>query len=227
MLEILHYLLPIVVKYKYWAIFAALTVAGLGIPIPEEATIIVAGFLTAIDILSFWPAFLICYAGVLCGDLFTYSIGRFGGRSFLRSQYSRLIISRKRLAQVQYYYRLYGEISVMGARQIPGLRFASFFTAGMLKMKFWKFLLLDGIAGLFSMPLIFLITYYFGAQLKDAVQLILRIRDISFFIAIGIIISLMAIAVIYKYLKQESLTLDHIPENLEDEIPGIERENES
>lgn len=173
--------------YRYFAIFVALTAAGFGVPVPEELTIVLGGYLTAVGQLELVPALLVCYAGVLSGDLVTYTIGRFFGSRFLRSRYAEWVISRKRLEQVQYYFRGYGPYYLFGARQVPGLRFPSFFTAGMLEMRLSRFLLFDGLAALISMPVVFSIAYYFGPRLREAINLILEIQHISFLTGLSLL----------------------------------------
>jgi membrane protein DedA with SNARE-associated domain len=175
------------VEYRYLAIFTALTVAGFGVPLPEELTIVVSGYLTAIGHLHFGLALPVCYAGVLAGDIITYCIGRFGASRILESKYGRWVLSAKQLEQVRYYYRGYGPYYLLGARQIAGLRFPSFFTAGMVRMNFFKFLLFDGLAALISMPVVFLIAYYFGPRLQDAIKLVLDLRDVTFIIGIVVL----------------------------------------
>lgn len=187
MLDFLNIVLPYFVAYRYLAIFLALTSAGFGLPIPEELTIVISGYLTAIGQLHLGLALLVCYAGVLAGDLVTYSIGRFAGRYFLESSYGRWIISKKGLEQVQYYFRGYGPYYLLGARQVPGLRFPSYFTAGTLKMSPAKFLMFDGFAGLISMPTVFTIAYLFGPRLEAAVQLVLKIRNLTLLIGFSVL----------------------------------------
>jgi membrane protein DedA with SNARE-associated domain len=198
--EFLLYLLPYFVEYRYLAIFTALTSAGFGVPLPEELTIVVSGYLTAIGHLHFGLAVLICYAGVLTGDVITYCIGRFGASRILESKYGRWVISTEQLEKVRYYYRGYGPYYLLGARQVAGLRFPSFFTAGMVRMNFFEFLLFDGLAALFSMPVVFMIAYYFGPHLQDAINLVLDLRDMTFVIGIFILVVGALGSLIYWYL---------------------------
>lgn len=187
MIELLESIFIYFWIYRYLAIFVALTAAGFGVPIPEEVTIVLGGYLTAVGQLELVPALLVCYAGVLTGDVVTYTIGRFFGSRFLRSKYARWVIRRKRLEQVQYYFRGYGPYYLLGARQVPGLRFPSFFTAGMLEMRFSRFLLYDGIAALISMPVVFSIAYYFGPRLRETINLVLKIQNVSFITGLSLL----------------------------------------
>lgn len=181
----LEVILPWVIHYKYLAIFFALTIAGFGIPIPEEMTIVVGAYLVTTGTLSFGTTLLICYAGVVAGDVITYCLGRFAGRWVMTSRPARFVVSRKQLAQAQYYYRQYGPFFLLGARQLPGLRFPAFFTAGMFEMRFLTFLSFDGLAASISMPIVFFVTYIVGPRLRDALSFVVRIRDFTGIIILG------------------------------------------
>lgn len=193
----LTYFLQVVVRYKYAAVYAALTAAGFGAPIPEEVTIVVSGYMVATGRMLLWITLLVCYLGVLSGDVATYCIGRYGGRPALNSRWTRWLITRRQLAEVQYYYRRYGAVSLLFARQLPGLRFPSFFTAGMLKMRFWRFLLFDAVAALVSMPVVFFVAYLLGPGLERTLRFVLRMRNVASVVAFSIVMVVLVGLVIY------------------------------
>lgn len=220
MLDYLAFVLPYFLEYRYLAIFLALTLAGFGVPVPEEVTIVISGYLTAIGQLHLGLALLVCYIGVIAGDLVTYCIGRFAGRYFLETSYGRLIISKKKLEQVQYYYRGYGPYYLLGARQVPGLRFPSFFTAGTLRMGLWKFLLFDGLAGLISMPVVFTIAYVFGPRLQAALDLVFRIRNVTLIVGLSLVGLAGMTLLMYWWYKSKGYELSQ--NNKKEDIHDIE-----
>lgn len=201
MIEYFYAILPLVIQYKYLAVFTALTIAGFGVPIPEEATIVVSGYLAAIGQMDPVFTLVVCYVGVLTGDLVTYFMGRYAGRWFLGSRLMRWLINRQKLAQAQYYYRRYGPRALLLARQAPGLRFPTYFTSGMLKVRLFDFLLYDSAAALVSMPVVFFITYFFGPRVTQALSLIVHIGNVTT-IAVLSIAGLLAAYFIYrKYFR--------------------------
>ncbi len=204
MLAYLEFILPLVIEYRYFAVFVALTVAGLGVPLPEEVTIVISGYMVATGRMEFWFTFFVCYAGVLAGDLITYFMGRYTGRWFLGTWIMKWIVSRKRLAQAQYYYRRYGPRALLAARQAPGIRFPAFFTAGMLKMRLVDFLKYDAAAGLISMPVVYFIAYIFGPRITSALALVMRIGDITTqVLLVLIVIALLGWLVYYLKFQKE------------------------
>ncbi len=211
MIDYFYLLLPVVVEYRYLAVFTVLVIAGLGVPIPEELSIVISGYLVATGRMDFWLTLAVCYAGVLAGDLVTYFLGRYAGRWFLGTPLLRLLLRRRQLAQAQYYYRRYGPRALLLARQAPGIRFPAFFTAGMLKMRLTDFLLFDSMAGLISMPLAYLIAYFWGPRVTQALALIVRIGDLTTFVVIALILLLVVFLVI-RYISRCTGVTDEINE---------------
>ncbi len=204
MIDYFYMLLPLVAEYRYFAVFFVLVIAGLGVPIPEELSIVVSGYLVATSHMHFGITLLVCYAGVLAGDIVTYFLGRYGGRWFLGTSLFRYMVRRRHIAQAQYYYRRYGPRALLVARQAPGLRFPAFFTAGILKMRFHEFILYDSAAALVSMPVVYLIAYFFGPRVRETLSLVVRIGDITtVVVVIGLILSVLAY-IIYRWRKNRS-----------------------
>ena len=69
----------------YVGISLILVLGGLGLPIPEEAPIILAAVLTRNGQMRGPLALASCLAGVLLGDLVVYSLGFFYGEKVLSS----------------------------------------------------------------------------------------------------------------------------------------------
>src|SRR5882757_1187899 len=68
---------------SYLGFFIFIAATGCGLPIPEEAAIVVAGVLSAQGQLNVWVAFAACLGGAIVGDSFMYAIGyRWGHRLF-------------------------------------------------------------------------------------------------------------------------------------------------
>src|SRR5438094_8029030 len=76
-------------EYGYVGVFAALILAGCGLPIPEELPVITAGILVGHEDTNLkWYIMLpVVIMGVVIGDGFLYAIGRFWGTWFLRRKW--------------------------------------------------------------------------------------------------------------------------------------------
>jgi membrane protein DedA with SNARE-associated domain len=53
-------------------IFILLILGGVGLPFPEDATLIFTGFLAAQNVIKPFQAFLAVYSGLLISDFFLY-----------------------------------------------------------------------------------------------------------------------------------------------------------
>lgn len=161
----------------YGLVFGVLTACGLGLPLPEDISLILGGFLAHKGAANLWLMMLTGLAGILVGDSMIFSFGRRfgsrvgtgGGTGFI----GRFITPEKR-ARVEGLYHLHGDKIVMIARFMPGVRTVAYFTAGSVGMKYTRFLLWDGLASLLSAPLFVFLGYYFGDELD---MLIHRLKE--------------------------------------------------
>ena len=161
--------------FIYAGIFLILFLCGLGLPIPEELTLLSGGFFVNLGIIRFYPTLVVAFLGILGGDLTIYAIGKRWGQDFLQHRYLRKIITEPRLERGRQFYRDHGNKTVFIARFISGLRVAAFFAAGTMGIKLSKFLLHDFLGALILIPLLILLGYYFGASIFWLAEIIHRI----------------------------------------------------
>src|SRR6185437_3132440 len=77
----------------YGAIVGLLLVCGLGVPVPEDVTLIGAGILSGIGSISLPGAIAAGFLGVLVGDTFMFTLGRVYGRRAFRLPVIRRIMT--------------------------------------------------------------------------------------------------------------------------------------
>ena len=65
---------PSLAHFSYFGIFILLILGGVGLPFPEDSTLILSGFLVAHDIIKPLPGFLVIYGGLLVSDYFLYVV---------------------------------------------------------------------------------------------------------------------------------------------------------
>jgi membrane protein DedA with SNARE-associated domain len=161
--------------FIYAGLFLILFLCGLGLPIPEELTLLSGGFFVSLGITRFYPTLAIGFLGILGGDLTIYAIGKRWGQDFLNHRHLRKILTEKRLERGRQFYRDHGNKTIFIARFISGLRVAAFFAAGTMGIKFGKFLLHDFLGALILIPLLILLGYYFGASIFWLAEIIHQI----------------------------------------------------
>jgi membrane protein DedA with SNARE-associated domain len=155
-----------IAEFTYAGLFLVLFAAGLGVPIPEELPILTAGVLAHEEVIRWWVALPLCVLGVLSGDMVLYWVGFHWSERILDWWVVRRILSREREEQLKASYRRHGVKIVFAARHVMGLRAAAFLTAGIAHVSFWKFLLVDAVAALISVPLGFGAAFLFTDQLE-------------------------------------------------------------
>ncbi len=153
-------------NFTYLGIFGVLLLGSLGVPIPEEMSIIAAAVLSHAGTVRWWLALPICFLGVLSGDMVLYWAGRHWSEEVLNWKLVRLIMPPARERWLKAAYRRHALKTVVTARHLMGLRAAAFLTAGTARVPFWKFVVADAGAALFGVPLLFGLAYFFTAHIK-------------------------------------------------------------
>ncbi len=142
--------------------------AGLGLPVPEELPILTAGVLAHQEVARWWIALPVCLVGVLSGDVALYWAGRHWGEHIIEWRVVRLVLSPRREEALKAAYRRHGVKIVFTARHLAGFRAAAFLTAGIAHVPFGRFLIVDALAALITVPISFGLAFVFTDQL-DAV----------------------------------------------------------
>ncbi len=158
-------------QYAHFIIFATLLLAGLNIPISEDAMIFVSALLAS-KYPDYLPRLFIgVYLGAFSSDLISYSLGRFVGPKIFEVRFFANMVSSERLSKISAYYQKYGVITLILGRFIPfGVRNALFLTAGLGKMNFIKFALSDLLACTISTLSFFTLYFHYGNRVISYIK---------------------------------------------------------
>ena len=177
-----------------WVPFLILLLCGLGLPLPEDIVLLVAGVLAAMEGRSWQSVTVIMYAAVLMGDSLIFLGGRRYGARLLASRLMRPVFSEAKRARVEEFTARHGAKSLFLARFLPGLRAVVFFSAGSLGVSYLKFLLLDGLAALISVPVFVWLGHFlwerFGDDLDSFDAAIGRVHDWSVWFGLALLMVL-------------------------------------
>ncbi|CUA81662.1 MULTISPECIES: DedA family protein [Gulbenkiania] len=166
-MDTLQLLIDFFTGYGYFAVFSVLLVCGFGVPIPEDITLVAGGIISGLGYANVHVMFFVGMAGVLLGDGIMFLLGRLFGNRVLRFRPIARILTQERFEAVQEKFSRYGNWVLFVARFLPGLRSPIFLTAGMTRrIPYWRFLLLDGLAALISVP-VWVYLGYLGAANRD------------------------------------------------------------
>src|SRR5512140_818858 len=194
----------------YVFVFVVLLLCGFGLPMPEDVVLVTGGVLawlsSDLEAASFLgmvrdPGLLAMVAvglgGILAGDSVIFWAGRRFGHRVADFRPLRRIITPEKLELVEKKVRTRGNVVVMFARFLPGLRAPTYFTVGHARMPYWKFLLYDGAAALLSAPLWVCLGFWFGSDLEKAAHVA---SQFSHYILLGVAVVLAALA--FRWLQQ-------------------------
>lgn len=151
-------IIPLLETYKYLLLFP--------ISIAEGPTItIIAGFLVSEGVLNPIIAYLVMVAGDVAGDTIYYSIGRWGGRSYIRKHGKFFGITESRVVHTEKHFKnhsiktlLIGKTNALGALVLSA--------AGLGKMPYLKFIIVNTLASSVKVIILIVIGYYFGRSYK-------------------------------------------------------------
>ncbi len=151
---------------SYLAIVAVLILTGTGLPIPEEVPVVAAGILSAHGQLDPWLAFAACLFGALAGDCVMYAIGFHFGRSVVREHpWWAHFVKPEREARIERMVEQHGLKVMFLARFLVGLRSPVYLSAGILRMPFRRFLLMDMFSATVVIGMFFGLSYRYGPTL--------------------------------------------------------------
>ncbi|MGE5300220.1 MAG: DedA family protein [Acidobacteriota bacterium] len=168
----------------YLGLLLLLILGGVGFPFPEDATLILCGFLISTHVVKPVYALLVVYAGLLAADFSLYLIGKKYGRMIVCHRRFHNIISPERLLILEDKFNKRGILFILFGRQLIGLRAQIFLAAGVMRMSAVKFLITDAISSLFTIALMVGAGYIGGHNLQVIKKHITRIEHIGILLII-------------------------------------------
>lgn len=149
-------------KFTYFGVALSLFLAGLGVPIPEDIPLIFGGVMAGAGKINVWYHFGISMVFIIIGDTSLYLIGRKVGRASSGGGLVGKVLTPGRRKKVTGYYERFGAWTVFFGRFIAGVRGAIFLTAGVVEFPLWRFIVLDFLAALISVPVWIWLGWTFG-----------------------------------------------------------------
>ena len=178
-------------------LFILLILGGIGLPFPEDATLILCGYLIAHNVIPLFRALIIVYAGLLIADTIMYHLGKKYGRSIVTHRWFHRFLSPHKLEALEKTFKRRGIFIILFGRQVIGLRGQIFLVAGIMRMRYLKFILTDAVAALVTISLMVGIGYVGGNNLERIQKNMKSIAHWVIFIAL----TAAAIYLIIKYFR--------------------------
>ena len=116
-------LTPLIEHWGYLAIVVFVLLGNLGIPVPEESILVLAGYLVWQGDLRLPLVLLVGILSAIAGDNLGYWLGRRYGQAAVERYGRWVLLTPARLDATRRVVTRYGAVGVFAARFIAGLRF--------------------------------------------------------------------------------------------------------
>jgi membrane protein DedA with SNARE-associated domain len=161
-------LTPYVEHGSYLAVFVVLILCGVGLPIPEEVTFIVAGYVVHRIQANVWIMMAFALCGILAGDSVTFALGRrIGARLLVRWPFNK-VLTQNGLERSRLFFDRHGSKTVFIAGFMAGARAPTFFLCGSMGLAYSRFAFWDLARAVLTCPISIWLGYRFG---QDAIEI--------------------------------------------------------
>jgi membrane protein DedA with SNARE-associated domain len=186
-------------RFHYMAPFTVLFLCGLGLPLPEEVALIGSGILLYQEEVKFIPITIVCSTAILMGDSIPFWLGRHYGLAALKTRWVAKILHPERFAALERRFAEHGNYAVFTCRFLPGLRIPGYFVAGTMRMSYPRFILIDLMGVLISVPTSIFLGKIFGDSIQSLNK---KVHDLHLWLALGALALVLIILVRSRWRKK-------------------------
>lgn len=168
----------------YLALVGMMLASGFGLPLPEEVTIISVGIISFMGrhphlfpppyegapVVQMEHAAAIAFVAVVFSDLLVFTIGRIWGRKLIQSKRFSRFFPESAMTKINAWTAKYGIFAAGLFRFTPGVRFPGHLACGIIDFPVWKFVLVDGVAALISVPTQIVLISTYGEKILKILQ---------------------------------------------------------
>jgi len=184
----------------YYALFGLLFACGLGLPLPEDIPLTVAGIFVGRGHMGLAMAAITAWLGIIGGDCVLYSLGRKYGLNITRLPVIGHHVTKERILKAEVLFYKYGVWVVAVGRLFAGIRGGMVVAAGAIRFNFVKFVIADGLAAIVSGGLFIGLGMWLGQNME-----LLEKKMHEFKIGLAIFGVIAAIALlIYMYWRSKT-----------------------
>lgn len=151
-------------QYGYWGVLFVLLVEMIGIPFPAETTLTLSGIEWSSGVFKIVPLIIAAVAGNIIGSSIAYGIGRLLGRPFIVRFGKYVGITSKRLDQANHIFYKNKSWIVIICKFIAGIRVLIPYLAGINKVNFVVFTILNAISAFLWVTLFVFLGRYVGIE---------------------------------------------------------------
>lgn len=153
------------IKAEGKALLILMLVIILSTFISEDLTCIGTGLMIARGLIGFWPGTLACLLGIFIGDILLFFVGKWLASSTIHKAPFKWFIKEKDIQKSYHWFEAKGPTIIIASRFIPGTRFPTYVSAGVIGASFWMFIIYFGIASIIWTPALVGLAVLLGKQM--------------------------------------------------------------
>ncbi len=154
----------------YPMVVIVLVLCGLGVPFPEEAVFLTAGYVGSKHDANLWILCACGIVGILLGDSIPYWVGRKYGLKVIKRRPFSWFMSEKGIEKTRGFFGKHGSKAVFCGRFVAGLRMPTFFMSGSMGVSYVSFLLWDLLGAMISCPTSIYLAFHYGKKAEEMLR---------------------------------------------------------
>jgi membrane-associated protein len=181
--------------WGYLGIFLLVLLGNVGLPVPEESVLAVAGYLVHQGVLRTSLTLVVGVVSAALGDNVGYWIGRRAGGPAIERYGRRIAITAARMRVIERFIERYGAVGVFAARFVPGIRLLAGPLAGAAGLSAGRFALANLLGAVCYVPCVvgigYALAYGLGPYLRHAERVLGKVEHVAIVIvAAGALVTL-------------------------------------
>jgi membrane protein DedA with SNARE-associated domain len=189
-------------EYGYLVLFLSIALGIVALPIPMEAMLAYAGFLSFLDQLNWFGSILASAAGCTIGMLLSYLVGCKLGMQFFEKHGKRLFLEPDRLHAISNWIRRYGNKLLIISLFIPVFRHFIGYLSGITNVPIKVYILYTGIGSTLWVSSFIFLGKILGPQWETFFEVIKK------YLILTSIVLVILIGVIYLIKKLKNVVIE-------------------
>ena len=185
----------------YFILFGLLFACGLGLPLPEDIPLLLAGYFVANGKMHLAIASVVAWLGIIGGDCMLYHFGRKYGLNITKVPFIGKHVTKGRILRAEQLFDRWGIWVVAVGRLFAGIRGAMVVAAGTIRFNFIKFVIADGLAALVSGGMFIALGYWAGKKLGSISEMRERIKGVEHWVFLGLA-AVVVLAILFVWLRR-------------------------
>jgi membrane protein DedA with SNARE-associated domain len=183
--------------WGYTGLFLAIVLGNMGLPVPEETVLALAGYAASRGILHLPTVLVVGVVSAAVGDNIGCWLGRRYGRAAIERYGRRAFVTPERLQKVAEFMARRGAVAIFAARFVPGLRFLAGPLAGATGGPPLTFVIANTLGALVYVPYAVGLGYGIGWRFGDTIERLFT-RRVDIILALLLITTLILAALRFR-----------------------------